>query len=178
MAQQKIYHSASCINLEELGQIAILMHQSNVLHLEISLWTSYYRSGTGTLKPNESNLKVWPTCVKSMIQSCERKTTISDISQIQVNDDKCFKFVSEHLSDLNEKEQQSQQQLSLKKKQFYGYSFTIEETLQTFIQEHMQPLYNQYEYDIAMIKYEYQEGVLNTDFHQQNPNEQQVTNPY
>jgi len=180
MAQEKIYHSASSINIDVLGQITILLHQLNMIDLEKSLWTIYSKSGTaaGILNPKESTLKIWPTCVKSMIQSAQRLTTISDINQIVVNDNICLKFVTEHLRELNEKQQQIQQQLSEKKKQFYGYTDRIEQILRTFIQQHIQSLCLQYEYKIKLVELNYHESVLEHKFLQQNLNDKQVNNNY
>lgn len=180
MAQEEIYHSASSINIDVLGQITILLHQLNMIDLEKSLWTIYSKSGTaaGILNPKESTLKIWPTCVKSMIQSAQRLTTISDINQIVVNDNICLKFVTEHLRELNEKQQQIQQQLSEKKKQFYGYTDRIEQILRTFIQQHIQSLCLQYEYKIKLVELNYHESVLEHKFLQQNLNDKQVNNNY
>lgn len=164
MAQQKIYHLTSSINIEELQQIAILIHQLNILELEKTLWTHYYKSGTGTLKVNDSNLKVWSSNIKKMIQS----------NQIKVDDDHCLKFVSENLRELNEKHHEIQQQLIIKKKQFVGYTITIDEILQAFIREHLKSLRLKYECKIKLVDFDYRERVLEHAFLQENPIEQQV----
>ena len=174
MIQEKIDRSTSSIQIEALGQITILMYQLNMIDLEKSLWTIYFKSGIGIFKPNESTVKVWPTCVKSMIQSSKSITTISDINQLEMNDNICSEFVTEHLSDLNEKQQQIQKELSQKKKQFHGYTNRIEEILETFIQQHLQSLRLQYGYKIKLVELHYSEFVLEHEFLQQNPTEQQV----
>jgi hypothetical protein len=163
MTQEKIYHSTSSINIQTLGQITILMHQLNIIDLEKSLWTIYSKSGTANiLKSNESTLKIWPKCLKSMIQL------------IQVNDHMYLKFVTEHLRELNAQQQQIQEQLSQKKRQFHGYTNRIEEILRKFIQQHIELLRLQYEYKIKLVELNYHENVLEHQFLQQNPNEQQV----
>ena len=166
MIQDKIEPSTSSIQIETLGQITILLYQLKMIDLEKSLWTIYFKSGIGQVKPNQSTLKIWPTCVKSMIQSLKGMTTISD--------NICFEFVIEQQSDLNEKHQQIQQELSQKKKQFHGYTNRIEEILETFIEQHLQSLRLQYGYKIKLVELQYSEFVLEDEFLQQNPTEQQV----
>ena len=157
MAQEKIYPTRSCVNIEALGQITILLHQLNIIDLEKSLWTIYHKSGTAKIL--ESNLKLWPTAVKSMVQSSDCITTI--------NDDICLKFVNEHLSELNSKQQEIQQQLVQKKKLFYGYTNTVEEILQAFIEQHLQSLRLQYDYKIKFVELIYREHVFDEKFLQQ-----------
>lgn len=178
MAKQQIYHSESTININKLEHIAMLMYQLNVLDLEKSLWMTYFKSGSGiSLKSTETNLQVWPLHLKKIIQldqDATTTTTLNDFNQIEVSDYECFKFVNKKLHELNENQYQFQQQLILKKKEFFGYTSSIENTLQTFIQEHLESLRLQYQYKIKLIEFYYNERVLEHEIQQQNPNEQQV----
>ncbi len=172
MIQQKIYPLTTVINIEELGQIAILMYQLNVFDLEKSLWTICFQSGLGILKSQESNLKVWPFWVTKMIQS-EQGRTMSH--KMPVNEDEdCLKFVQQFQYELNKKQQQLQGQLNLKKQQLNGFTMAMENTLQIFLQEHQQKLHLEYEFIIKLIKFDYREHVLDHNFLRENPNEQQV----
>jgi hypothetical protein len=174
MIQQKLYHPTGSINIVELRQIAILMHQLNVLDLEKSLWNTYLKAGTGILLSKESNLKVWPSSLKLMIQLDQRATTMSDVNQIKVDDDRCLKYVNDHRRELDKTQQQCQEQFNLKKKQFYGFTITTENILQTFIKEQIQSLRLKYECSIQLVEFDYREQVLEHALLQQNPNEQQV----
>lgn len=176
MAQEKIYHMKSSIGLDELGRIAILMHQINVLEMEKSLWTYHLKSGTGTLMPpNEINLKIWSTHIITRIKYNQRATTISDISSIKVSDQQCINFVTNYLHELNDKYEQLQQELNLKKtRNFYGYTTSIDETLRTFIEEHQRLLCLKYEYKMKLIEFDYREKILDYVFDQENLNQKQV----
>ncbi|CAF1581224.1 unnamed protein product, partial [Adineta steineri] len=92
MFHEKIYNSKRSINMEELRLITILMHQLNVLNLDKSLWNHYLKSGTASLlQIKETNFKVWPLKIKTMIQYAQCPTTINnDSNQILVNDNMCL----------------------------------------------------------------------------------------
>ncbi|CAF1317160.1 unnamed protein product [Adineta steineri] len=174
---QKIDDSKSSMNMEELRLMTILMHQLNVLNLDKSLWNHYFKSGTSTLlTTNETNFKVWPLKIKTMIQYAQCPTRINnDSNQILVNDNMCLKYVNEYLQELNIKQQQLQEQLLLKQKQMYGYTnTTIENILHTFIQEQNQNLRLQYEYDMKLVEFDYREQLLVHKFQQENPTQQQL----
>ena len=170
MVYEKIYRSGSSTNVEELRRMAILMHQIHVLDLEKSLWATCFRAGTGLLKPNESHRKIWPSMVKKMLQSDQRATTVSDPQQITVDDGHCLRCVQEHQRELDK----HQQQLNLKKQQFFGLTTGIEAILQTFLQEHLQPIRSKYECKMKLVEFDYSEQVLRHTFLQQNPCEEQV----
>ncbi len=89
MIQQKIYHLANSIYIEELRSITILMYRVHSLDLEKSLWNHHLKSGTGILKPNESNLKVWPEDVQTRVEVGPLLTTNSDSNQIELNKNYC-----------------------------------------------------------------------------------------
>jgi len=176
MVQQKINYSYNLIYLKQLRSIAILMYQLHALDLEKSLWNHYLKSGTGTLKSNESNLKVWPKDVQTMIQLVLSSRTSSDLDQFHLNNKYCYRFVHEHLRKFDEKQQQLKEQLIIKKKQFYGYTNTIENSLETFIQKNSKALRFEYEYAMKIMEFDYRERVLDHAFEQQNPTPQQVMN--
>ncbi|CAF1392801.1 unnamed protein product [Adineta steineri] len=175
MFHQKIYDSKRSMNMEELRLITILMHQLDVLNLNRSLWNHYLKSGTCSLLTiNETNFKIWPLKIKTMIQYAQRPTTISDPNQILVNDSMCLKYVNEYLQELNSKQKQLQEQLMLKQKQPHGYTNTIENILETFIQEQNQNLRLQYEYDMKLVEFDYREQLLVHKFHEEKPTQQQL----
>jgi hypothetical protein len=174
MVQQKIYQSASSINIEQLEQITILLHQLNVLDLEESLWTTYFRAGTGILNIRLSNLKRWPLHVKKMIHLNRRPTTISELHEIKIDDNDCLKFVIEHQQEIKKRQQELQQELISKKQQFPGFTNTIENTLKIFIQEHITFLRLKYECQIKLVDLDYRQQLLDHDVLQQNPTEQNV----
>ena len=175
MTEEKIVHSATANQTQVLEQTAILIHQSHMIGMEKSLWTIYLKSGTAAvLEAHESTLKLWPTCLKSMIQLLTPASTTSRSNRMDFDDQVYSKFVTEHLRQLNEHEQEIQEQLSKKKKQFPNAANRIEEILQTLLREHVEVLRLQYDYKAQLVELNYQESVLENKFLQESPNEQQV----
>jgi hypothetical protein len=174
MLLEKIYASISSIIVDGLGCITIIIHQLNVLELETSLWTQYLRSGTGALRPNESNLHIWPSNIQTMARLDQHVITTSYINRMQIHDAQCFEFVNEYLNKLNKIQYELQKRLQLKKKKFPYYSININAFLQAFTEDHTQSLRLQYEYEIKMVDFNYREQVLDHAFQQQNLNQQQV----
>jgi len=104
MAKEKIYQSASTINLDSLGDIAIMIHHLHIIDLEKSLWTKYFECGSGTLAgPYESIIKVWPAHIQLICRLEKAVATKCDLNQIEVNDDDCFQLVKKYLTELNQK---------------------------------------------------------------------------
>ena len=174
MILEKIYDSISSVNMEGLARITILIHQLNVLELETSLWTQYLRSGTGVLRPHQSNLHVWPSNIQTMARLGQRVITTNDINQMQIHDAQCLRFVNEYLNKLNEIQYALQKKLQLKIEEFPYYTININDILQAFTEEQTQSLRLQYEYEIKMVDFTYRERVLDHAFQQQNLNQQQV----
>jgi hypothetical protein len=94
-----IQKSLSSINLEQLRHIAFMMYKLTKIELNLLLWTTYLRSGTGQINRNEShtttasittttttalashrNVHFWPDEVKTtMITSRHTALTMNDI---------------------------------------------------------------------------------------------------
>ncbi|UJR06548.1 hypothetical protein I4U23_010831 [Adineta vaga] len=176
MFEQKIdfLPTGNMLNMESLRKFSILIYQSNVLDLEMTLWNSYMKSGIGHLETNESNLKVWPSKIKSMIQFARCPTTISDREQIQVNENDYLIFVRDHLRKLGEKQQQIKEELLEKKTYWSTLTTSIENILETFIQENISILRLQYDEKIKLLHFDYREYILNHKFQEQHPTKQQI----
>jgi len=164
-------------NEEDLRHIAILMYKIAVNNLQIELWSTYMKSGTGRLKKPEDNESIthdpyiWPVKVKSFI--------LSKRSTINMNSDDenkaCQDFVYEYIRNLNEKEDQYRKQLLEKKKSFVGYTDVIEKGLQTYIeQQAIQFLRWKCELKQMLVYNEYQNQIFEVKYRQHNPNQYQV----
>jgi hypothetical protein len=160
--------TAYSMNIEELRQVAILMHQCTMIDLETSLWSTYLKAGTGTLKIEQPGPEIWPTMLKSKIMALNNGETDNDI------DDTCLKFVNKRLRQLDHDQHRYQAEINEKKINMDGYMTTIEPVIQTFIQENLRSLHIQYEYTIALIEYDYEDQRLELEFAQLEPNDHQV----
>jgi hypothetical protein len=160
--------TAYSMNIEELRQVAILMHQCTMIDLETSLWSTYLKAGTGTLKIEQPGPEIWPTMLKSKIMALNNGETDNDI------DDTCLKFVNKRLRQLDHDQHQYQAEINEKKINMDGYMTAIEPVIQTFIQANLRSLHIQYEYTIALIKYDYEDQRLELEFAQLEPKDHHV----
>ncbi|CAF4661529.1 unnamed protein product, partial [Rotaria sp. Silwood2] len=141
------------ISIEYLREISFLIHQLECIELDRLLWTTYLRSGTGTLKPQSTTtLSLWPVQVKTKMIACGR-TPVSDPNEID-HDSSQLKERKQHLNNY--------------------WAYEIEEAITKFVQQHVIPLYKvPTEGLIATVKYDYNDRLIQIEYDQQNPNEYQ-----
>ncbi|CAF2764204.1 unnamed protein product [Rotaria sp. Silwood2] len=126
----------SATNLEELRDVAILIHKIKSVELVRSLWIVYQKSGMGSmLSPfpiNPTDAKIWPKEVQSLM-----KQQLQDLS---INEDYArFNFVNHCLHELNMKFDRYRHELHLKTNRLVGYHHQIENHIEMFIQRGIQP---------------------------------------
>ncbi|CAF1559859.1 unnamed protein product, partial [Adineta ricciae] len=143
--------SASAIHIGDLQQIALLYHKLQLIELNISLWTTYLRSGTGKLHDNEQqpllplqatatagvtttsvgpHILTWPQELKTiMLADPTMKFHANEIDH-----DQSLNYVMKMLRSF--REQNTHYQLQLKeRKQRLNNCFTIEmeQVIQSFV---------------------------------------------
>ena len=139
------------INMETIREIAVLIHQCTMIDLEKPLWFTFLKSDTGTLTTTDQTGPTYcPEKLRSMIIAM--KNTLMDDSIIDEND---FTLVRTHLHQLDNEQQQLQMKLAAKTKSIYNYSTNVEPILRTFIQQNLQALQMENEYEITLMEYEY-----------------------
>jgi hypothetical protein len=196
---------ASSIDIEQLRQIALLKYQIALLkyqiaqnNLEISLWDTYLRSGTGTIElPYEQrhrrqqttaattttmanlsmspvSLSLWPDHLKTKIieSSHQKNTKIPKLTDLnQVTDSMCHGYVHEKLSQYFDEIEVYLKKLEEQKSQLInGLPREIEEAIDQFIEEHALT-FEQIPIDglIASAKYHYVDRSFELEFLQENP---------
>jgi hypothetical protein len=179
MIQSMISNTANPFSIEDLREIAFLMHQIATLELQQSLWSVYLQSGTGRLEQNQQaansniHLYLWPSEVKEiMIKKCEISTT--NINQIK--DDDCATFVSRTLRQFIDLKIQYEKQLNEKKCRLSNvFTSTMEDTIDDFI-EQQEIIFQRIpiQSKINIVKYDYKDRLLELEFEQLQPVEQQV----
>ncbi|CAF3264284.1 unnamed protein product, partial [Rotaria sp. Silwood2] len=92
--------------IEELRQLAILIHELLMIEFHKSLWTIYLKSGTGQLQLNQMNHPhhhiqphLWPLEVQKRMRQQSLDST--DMAA-------CLTYVTQHLDQLNNKMKQYQ----------------------------------------------------------------------
>ncbi|CAF3116190.1 unnamed protein product [Rotaria sp. Silwood2] len=154
---------SSMEKIEELRQIGILIYQFSMINLQKSLWMTYWKAGMGQLKSsngmkdNNDHIgpQLWPLEVQSEIK----------MSTSNENNDACQVFVTRYLAELDDRMKHYENELSNKKNQFSDSIQTIE----TFVQENLTPIRLYYEYQIAVVEYNYYDRVLELEYLQHSP---------
>ncbi|CAF1237188.1 unnamed protein product [Rotaria sp. Silwood1] len=154
--------------IEELRQMAIVIHQIFIIDLEKSLWTIYLKSGTGQLPVNlmdNDNLThphLWPIQVQKLIR--EQSSDNTDTAT-------CLTYVTQHLDELDDKMKQYQTKYNMKKNRHLNYLPTI----QTFVHQQLESARLATEQQIAIVHYNYNDHVFELTFLAYNPTQQQCT---
>ncbi|CAF4488794.1 unnamed protein product [Rotaria sp. Silwood2] len=161
------------INIEYLREIALLIHQLECIDLDRLLWTTYLRSGTGTLKPQETTtLSLWPKEVKTKMIARGR-TTVSDPNEI--DHDSCLDYVQRVLQKFRNQTEHYQGQLKERIQYLDKYwTCEIEEAITKFVQQHIAAVDKVTTKGlIATVEYDYNDRLIQLEYDQQNPNEYQ-----
>ncbi|CAF3376490.1 unnamed protein product [Rotaria sp. Silwood2] len=173
MINPVLQKTRSSISIEYLREIALLIHQLECIDLDRLLWTTYLRSGTGTLKPQATTtLFLWPAEVKTKMITRGR-TTVSDPNEIDY--DSCLDYVQRVLRKFQSQTEHYQAQLKERKQHLNNcWTCEIEEAIMKFVQQHIIPLYKvPIEGQIVTVEYDYNDRLIELEYKQQNPNEYQ-----
>jgi hypothetical protein len=185
-----IQKSLSSINLEQLRHIAFIVYKLTEIELNLLLWSTYLRSGTGQINGNEShatatpmtttttalashrNVHLWPDEVKTtMITNKHTTRTMNDIDH-----DSCLAYVHEILRQLREKSLHHQSQLQ-ETKQALKHCFTLEmeDAVKQYVEHYCMILGRAHvNSKIAIVTYDYQDRLLELEFQEQTPYEYQL----
>ena len=173
---------ASSFEMEDLRGIAVLLHRIAVLEIQQSLWTTYLRSGTGTLLNKipppttttmNNNVSIWPMDVKkAMIKNCP--TTNSD----EIDDEMCRKYVNETLQSIINRRTEYEQELDVKKRRLCRiFPSDIEDAIQQFIEEEeISFLRIEMQSKMISVEYAFKDRFFELEFEQLNPSYHQVRN--
>lgn len=186
MIKPILQKTANTIHIEYFRQIALLTHHLAFIDLNITLWTTYLRSGTGKLKLGEQlqqittmatsvyqNLSIWHKEVKSSMID-EGYVTVTDANEI--NHDTYLNYVHSKLHKFRDQTVFYQNQLD-ERKQRLNNSFTDEigQAINQYVEDYGIALFRiSTETKIAIVEYDFNDRLIELEYHQQNPNEYQV----
>ena len=181
-----VMHTATSTTLDDLRQVAILIHQIAELRIDKQIKTTYLQSGTGTLRESEPELtnldrRVWPTQVKSkMLEQLKKDSTKrTAIPAVKMTDEEehrhCEEFVQQSIREINEKMVQYQRKLDQKKSHLVDMTSTMEEAIKAYVDQYgIRPIKMKRDLKIALIEYDYDAGIIERKYLRENPNEYQV----
>ncbi|CAF4059010.1 unnamed protein product [Rotaria sp. Silwood1] len=145
----------SMIPWSDLQAIIEYKHQMKVIQLNLQRWTRYYEVG-----------------VEEQLWSIEVKEKLS----IKTSDEKQYAiYIQQYLDELDQQFEHLQQQLDSDKKNLSQLTDNIEHHLDEFIQNYrLVPYTMKSDYQLARFDYEYQDQLLERQFLQLQPTDQQI----
>ncbi|CAF1322570.1 unnamed protein product [Adineta steineri] len=159
MIKKEQNHAIHSVNIHILREIALLLHRANIIYYENSVWHTYLKCGTGTLKLGDGNghkysldsLKYWPKKLKSIIQS----TKILEISETPFTNETYLNLVQTYLQQLENRKQQYRTKILEITKKITNYYLVIEPIIQNFIQSQLHSLNVETRHRVKIIEFEY-----------------------
>ena len=164
----------STISLEELRDIAFLMHTIMSIEIVQSLWLVYQKSGMGQLQStpllptSQMDRKIWPLKVQSLMK---QQSHLQDINE-EIG---CLTIVNDCLQKLDDQSGQYRRELSAKTSRLRGYSRSLECTIEKFIKQNLQCLRIETDQQMALVQYDYTDQILKRAYLSQNPTDEQVS---
>lgn len=172
--------------MDEIQQVATILHQLKALEFDKLLWNKYLESGTGELMQQESirsvlvthirlpTLQYWPLDVKQrMIKRGE--TTIEDPQKIE--HDKCLDYVQRVLHKFDQQIQYYQSRFrSIRKRLGQRFNEHLESIVTDYVRDYGINLYRMLiEKQMLVVEYDYKDRLMVMEFHRQAPNDYQRT---
>ncbi|CAF4917200.1 unnamed protein product, partial [Rotaria sp. Silwood1] len=125
-----ILKSVQTITINDIQQIAILMHQIGALKIKIDQTNIYLKAVTGTLTEPESDLidvdrRVWPMQVQSMMSSKRESNSVTTTESNHENTQRdCENLLHQRLQETSQQIQGFEQELTEKKQTFFEFTST------------------------------------------------------
>ncbi len=165
----------STMNLDELRDIATLMHKTMSIEIVHSLWIIHQNSAMGNLSSttlpaaNQIDRKITPIQVQSLMK--KQSPILPSINDHNA----CLTFINDCLDELNMKSNQYRHELKVKTSRLHGYTRSIEYTIEKFIKQNLECFRIDIDQQIASVQYDYTEQILKRAYLSQNPDENQVS---
>ncbi|CAF4134164.1 unnamed protein product [Rotaria sordida] len=160
----------STMNLDEIRDIAILMHKIMSIDIVQSLWIVYRKYGMEEIQSkrpiNVSDTKFWPKEVSSLMKQLKNDNIIDESS--------CLIFANQCLQELYNKKEHYRHELNVKTTRLSGYNCNMEYTIEKFVQQGLQSLHIEINEYIATVQYHYTNLIFQHTYFAQNPNTNQI----
>ncbi|CAF1317216.1 unnamed protein product [Adineta steineri] len=184
---QQLFHAlssttANSLTIEDIQEIALLLRQITILNLQRSLWNIYLQSGIGKLEtdchqsiiPSEP-VFLWPSEVKSTL-SMKNKKQQQQNELITINHDTCLKHVNKMLDQYMNNLIDYEKKLNNKKCRLNNlFTLQIKDELMQYIErQEIRMVRIEMESKIAIVKYDYQDHLIEWEYNQLIPNTYQL----
>ncbi|CAF3440255.1 unnamed protein product [Rotaria socialis] len=178
---QTITKSNSSIHINDIQQLAVLMHRIATVQIDRYMMKVYLHSVQGTLKesnyiPIEIDRRVWPIQVQSLMLTHHKSTASMEIHTKEEDEQMvCEQLLHQHLQDMKEKIQDYEQQLNVKKQTLNDFTSNVEEIIQNYVQIYgIKPLNLKRDLNVALLNYHYDSELLQRQYLHEQPNEYQI----
>ena len=178
---EKIIPRTSPADMDDLRQMAFFRHQMAHFHQLSRLWSAYLRAGIGSLKEDDDQHEEHEQDVSKQIDrrywSQEVKSIVDPNSNLTEEDrtSACQDLVYKRLNEYRAKIQLYEQQFNEKKEDLLCWTSTIDEAIQTFVQQYgTDPLQMKYNHQLAILACDYEDQILQRQYQQQNPTSHHV----
>ncbi|CAF5031707.1 unnamed protein product [Rotaria sp. Silwood1] len=137
-----ILKNVQTITINDIQQIAILMHQIGALKIKIDQTNIYLKAVTGTLTEPESDLidvdrRVWPMQVQSMMSSKRESNSVTTTESNHENTQRdCENLLHQRLQETSQQIQGFEQELTEKKQTFFEFTSTMNDAIQKYVQDY------------------------------------------
>ncbi|CAF1453319.1 unnamed protein product [Rotaria sordida] len=115
-----------------------------------------------------TSASIWPNEIKRMIKENSINTNKTNENEIYMN------FVTNHLHELDHHLHQYEIEMNKSINNFYGYTLTIQNMLETYLQQNRSSLCMKIEHKTELVYYDYQIRTLKLAYNHHNPNLYQV----
>lgn len=168
--------SVHSTQLEELREMAHIIHQLNTTKSFISLWQIYIDSGMGRLKISQTSNEfpqIWPNDMKKMMI---RKGVTLTTNEKDLDHVSCLNFAQDYLRQLNDELEQYQMELKDQQRRHSWYNKEINDKIERFVyQQHLQGVESKIQQKILLVKLDYRIQLNQMEFLQLNPNANHTT---
>ena len=147
-------------HVEELRKIAILIYKIMIIQIYHAQWSTYFKLSTAS---------IYPQTIKQLVVQQQLK-----LKNKSNENEYYLEFVNQQLSELDHQLKQYQIELNLKANNFHGYTLSIQNHIEKYIEQHLQSFRIPIEHEIELLHYDYHIQMLKLEFLKQHPNQYQV----
>ncbi|CAF4207952.1 unnamed protein product [Rotaria magnacalcarata] len=187
---QTIIKTVRYITMNDIQQMALLMHQIATVQIDREIMKAYLHSVKGTLREAECHFievdrRFWPMQVQSLMLT-QHKLIMNDTDttsktatpmEIDTEDQQiaCENLLNEHLQKMKRQIEYYEKELDEKQSTFIRFTSTIQETIEIHVQTYgIKALEMKRDLKLALINYDYDSEMLQREYFQEQPNNYQI----
>jgi hypothetical protein len=170
-----LQNTTSSMTIDDLRQIAWIIHHLAFTRQWITVWQTYLLSGTGQLHkqpPGKDNPAVWPVDVKTTMIK-QRVTTAR--KEAEIDDAACLNYAQTYLRRLQIEVDRLQAQLSEQKRTWLAFTREMEMAIEKFVRlQYMIQVELKLQSKVIIVECEYNDRLIELDYRRLKPNQEQL----